>query len=67
MVRTLVPSSFKGSLVLGGGLGAIAGDDLFPELARAWGQPTMLLGLGVVGAVFAGLLYEIGMHLAGRS
>ena len=39
--------------------------DVFPEFGAAFGDPTTDLFLGVLGAIIAGLIYEIVDHIRG--
>jgi len=55
------------ALTIGGGFvaGLIVGDRIFPEFGAAFGDPTTDLFLGVLGAIIAGLIYEIVDHIRG--
>jgi uncharacterized membrane protein YeaQ/YmgE (transglycosylase-associated protein family) len=52
------------ALTIGGGFtaGLLIGDHIFPELESAFGDPMTDLFLGVLGAIVAGLIYELVDH-----
>jgi hypothetical protein len=53
------------ALTIGGGFvaGMLLGDHLFPEFEGAFGDPATDLFLGVLGAIVAGLIYELVDHI----
>jgi hypothetical protein len=55
------------ALTIGGGsvAGVIVGERSFPEFEAVFGDPTTDLLLGALGAIVAGLMYEIVDHIRG--
>jgi prolipoprotein diacylglyceryltransferase len=62
----LRPSTVYALTIAGGFVaGVIVGDRNFPELEGAFGDLTTDLFLGVLGAIVAGLIYEVIDHIRG--